>query len=277
MRRVFILILIPQLLVLAGAAQSPPSASLPPEQQMLRLTNLERQRAGLSPLDWNAKLAQAAQAHSRKLASHESLSHQFPGEPVLTDRVSVTGARFSALAENVALAGNADEAHEALMNSPGHRANIMNPEYNAVGIAVVWVDRDMYVTEDFARVVPTYSAEQFRAGVEASINRVRQQRRIAPADFRGDPELDHAACSNKADPKAILGRVSGATQATVFTASDPSELPSPVVKAASDPSVKRISLGVCYRNDASDNFSKFWVIAAFYPTTNWQSQNIPGR
>lgn len=265
------------LLMVAGAAQAPPSTPLPPEQQMLKLLNLERERAGLPPLDWNAKLAQAAQAHSRKLASHEELSHRFAGEPGLTERVSVTGARFSALAENVALAGNADEAHEALMNSPGHRANIMNPEYNAVGIAVVWVDHDMYVTEDFARVVATYSAEQFRDAVVASINRVRLQRRIAPADFRGDPELDRAACSSKTDPKAILGRVSGATQATVFTASDPSQLPAPVVKAASDPSVKRISLGVCYRNDASDNFSKFWVIAAFYPTANWQSQNIPGR
>lgn len=266
------------LLAIAGAAQAPPSgASLSPEQELLRLTNLERQRAGLSSLDWNAKLAQAAQAHSRKLANHEGLSHQFAGEPPLTDRVSVTGVRVNALAENVAVAGDPDEAHQALMSSPGHRANILNSQYNAVGIAVVWVDHDMYVTEDFARVVPTYSAGQFRDAVAAAFNRARLQRRIAPVDLRGDPQLDRVACSSKVDPKEVLGRLPGATKATIFTASDPSELPPPVVKAASDPTVKRISLGVCFRTDASDNFSKFWVIAGFYPTANWQSQNIPGR
>lgn len=277
MRQMFVLIIL-QVLVLAGAAQAPPSGATPsPEQEMLRLTNMERQRAGLSLLDWNAKLAQAAQAHSRKLANHEELSHQFAGEPGLTDRVLVTGVRVNALAENVAVAGNPDEAHQALMTSPGHRANILNAQYNAVGIAVVWVDHDMYVTEDFARVVPTYSAGQFRDAVAAAVNRARLQRRIAPVDLRGDPQLDHVACSSKADPKEILGRLPGATQATVFTASDPGELPPPVMRAASDPMVKRISLGVCFRTDASDNFSKFWVIAGFYPTANWQSQNIPGR
>jgi hypothetical protein len=267
-------------LVIAWGAvrQSPPPGASPaPEQQMLRLTNLERERAGLPGLEWNAKLAQAAQAHSRRLASHEGLSHQFAGEPALVERVSATGARVSALAENVAVAGSPDEAHQALMNSPGHRANILSSEYNAMGIAVVWVGGDMYVTEDFARVVPVYSAEQFRDAVVAAFNRARQDRRIAPVDSRADPQLDRAACATNADPRSLLGRLPGATQATIFTASDPAELPPAVIKAASDFSVKRMSIGVCFRTDASDNFSKFWVVAAFYPTPSWPAPGAVGR
>ena len=262
----------------SGARQAPSPATSPaPEQEMFKLTNLERERAGLPLLVWNAKLEQAAQAHSRKLASHEGLSHQFAGEPALIDRVSVTGARVSALAENVAVAGNPDEAHQALMNSPGHRANILNSEYNAMGIAVVWVGGDMYVTEDFARVVPTYTPDQFRDAVVAAFNRARHDRRIAPVDSRNDPQLDRAACSSSFDPKSLLGRLPGATQATVFTASDPAELPPAVIKAAADFGVKRMTIGVCFRTDASDNFSKFWVIAAFYPTASWPSEGVVRR
>jgi uncharacterized protein YkwD len=243
-----------------------------PEQQMLKLLNMERRHAGLPLLEWNAQLAEAAQTHSRKLASHRDLSHQFPGEPQLTERVSATGARFTALAENVAVAGDPQEAHLALMNSPGHRANILNPEYNAVGVAISWVNDSMYVTEDFARVVPTYSAEQFRSAVVAAFNRARQNHRSGPIDFHSDPRLDRAACSGRTDPKSVLGILPGATQATIFTASEPGELPPPLEHAAADPGLRSLSIGVCFRSDPGDKVFKFWVIAAFYATASSQSQ-----
>ena len=109
-----------------AAAQAPLEADASPEQQLFRLVNQVRREAGLEKLHWDAQLARAAQFHSQELATHHSLSHQFPGEPELTERLSVTGARFSAAAENVALADNAEEAHLGLMTSPGHRANIMS-------------------------------------------------------------------------------------------------------------------------------------------------------
>ena len=241
---------------------------------MLKLLNIERQHAGLPLFQWNAQLAQAALAHSRKLASHGDLSHQFPGEPELTQRVSATGARFNALAENVAVAGDPGEAHIALMNSPGHRANILNPEYNAVGVAVVRVNRDMYVTEDFARVVPSYSPDQFRSAVISNFNRARHDHHLVSINFLADPKLDHAACSDRIDPQAVLGISPGATQATVFTASQPSELPPPLEKALADQTLRRVRLGVCFRTDPEDKVSKFWVIAAFYRGSYTQSQGL---
>ena len=244
---------------------------------MLKLLNLERQHAGLSPLEWNDQLAKAAQAHSRKLAGHGDLSHQFPGEPELTERVSATGARFNALAENVAAAGDPEEAHLALMNSPGHRANILNPEYNAVGVAISWVKDDMYVTEDFARVIPIYSEEQFRTAVLTAFNRDRQSHRLRPIDSSSDRRLDRAACSDRVDPQAVLGTLPGATLAAVFTASEPGQLPPPLEKAAADSSLRRMSIGVCFRTDPHDKISKFWVIAAFYPSTSAQSPGLPSR
>lgn len=272
MYRVIIAIVI-QAFALAGASQPPSAASASPEQQMLKLLNLERKHAGLPLLGWNTQLAQAAQAHSHKLASHADLSHQFPGEPELTERVSATGARFNALAENVAVAADPQEAHIALMNSPGHRANILNPEYNAVGIAMAWVDGNMYVTEDFARVVPTYSEEQFRGAMLTAFNRARQSNRIAALSSHSDPQLDREACAGKLDPNLVLKTLPGAIQATVFTASEPDELPPPMEKAAADSSLRSMSIGVCFRRDPGDKVTKFWVVAAFYAGKPSQAQS----
>src|SRR5215472_4920401 len=201
MKRIIVSIVV-QALALVGMAQAPQPPE--PEQQLLALLNLERRHAHLAVLRWDAKMAEAAQAHSRRLADHRALSHQFAGEPELTHRVGETGARFSAVAENVAVADDAEEAHLALMNSPGHRANILDPQYNVVGIAAAKAGNHLYVTEDFARVVPSYSQREFREGVIAAFNRMRLAHRLGPIDARPDSSLDQEACAGHSDPDEVL-------------------------------------------------------------------------
>src|ERR1051325_9514478 len=72
------------------------------EQQLFDLVNRERAKAGLEKLEWSDRLAEAALAHSRLLAENQDLSHQFPGEASLQERVGATGLRFNSVAENVA-------------------------------------------------------------------------------------------------------------------------------------------------------------------------------
>jgi Cysteine-rich secretory protein family len=260
MNRIIVAIFV-QAWCLAGATQAPEPPL--PEQELFRLVNLERTNAGLDTLQWDAKLALAAQAHARELAGHAALSHRFSGEPELTQRVSAAGARFSAAAENVALADTPEEIHLALMNSPGHRANIMSPRYNAVGIGVVVLRNRMYVAQDFAHVVPVYSDEQFRKELLAAFNRARRAHRFPPIDSRSDPRLDREACSGKLDATGVLSGQAGATHATIFTSSQPDDLPSTMQSAAGDPTLRRMSIGVCYRADPRDKFSQFWVVVTF--------------
>jgi uncharacterized protein YkwD len=59
------------------------------------MVNRERQKAGRGKLEWNDRLAQAAWKHSELLAEHQDLSHQFPGEEAIPERVGVTGLRFN--------------------------------------------------------------------------------------------------------------------------------------------------------------------------------------
>jgi hypothetical protein len=259
MKRIIVSIVV-QALALVGMAQAPEPPS--PEQQLLTLLNLERRHARLAVLEWDAKVAEAAQAHSRRLAEHRALSHQFTDEPELTHRVGATGARFSAVAENIAVADDAEEAHLALMGSPGHRANILDPRYNVVGIAAAKVGNHLYVTEDFARVVASYSQREFREGVIAAFNRMRLAHRLGPIDARPDSSLDQEACAGHSDPDEVLQGLSNATRATIFSAVEPGDLPAPMDKAASDLTLRRMSIGVC--PDQNSQFSKFWVIVAFY-------------
>jgi hypothetical protein len=252
-------------LALMGAAQVPPVASSPsPEQQLFQLLNMERENAGVGKLQWDPNVAQAALEHARKLADNAALSHRFPGEAQLDQRVGATGARFNAVAENVALADTTEEAHLALMNSPGHRANILNPEYNAVGIAVVQRGRILYIAQDFARVLPAYSEQQFRDEMVAVFNRLRQAHHNGPIEAHPDYHLDQEACSAKLDPAGVLHTVTGATRAAVFTATRPSDLPGPMVEASADFTLHRMNIGVCFKPDSKGGFAQFWVVAVFF-------------
>jgi len=251
-----------QALALSGITQAPAPPS--PERQLLALVNMERLHAHLIAFQWDAKVAEAARAHSMQLADHRTLSHQFAGEPELTHRISAAGVRFSAVAENVAAADDAEDAHLGLMNSPGHRANILNPSYNVVGIAVVRVDKQIYVTEDFAHEVPVFSVEQFREGVIASFNQLRRSHRMAPIESHPDAALDQQACNDHSDLGTVLQGTSHPTRATMFNAAEPSQLPPAIDQAAADIALRRMSIGVCFRSDKTRAIPDFSVILAFY-------------
>ena len=120
-------------LSLAVAAQQYDEAA---EQQLFQLANQERARAGLPALQWDERLQRAAREHSQLMAQHGELSHDFAGEPPLSKRLAARDIRLDNDAENVAYDGSAEHAHQGFLHSPPHRANIMNPKYNAGGVGV---------------------------------------------------------------------------------------------------------------------------------------------
>jgi uncharacterized protein YkwD len=122
------------------------------EQQLLQLINQARSQQGLPPIQQNAQLQQAARAHSQLMASRQTLSHQLAGEPILRKRLALSGSRLNTDGETVAFNQSAEAAHQGLMHSPPHRAIILSPEYNAVGIGAVERDGTLWITEDFARL-----------------------------------------------------------------------------------------------------------------------------
>ncbi len=105
------------------------------DQRILELVNEERAVVGLDPLAIDSQLDQAANLHNDEMVQADSMSHKLPGEASLGDRVSATGYEWSGVAENIA-AGHAtpEEVVDDWLNSPGHRGNILNPEYTEIGV-----------------------------------------------------------------------------------------------------------------------------------------------
>jgi hypothetical protein len=246
-------------------------AQSPAEKQLFDLVNRERERAGVSKLEWNDNLARAALRHSQLLDEHQDLSHQFAGEPSLQERVGVTGARFNSVAENVAEAPEVAVAHKSLMESPGHRANILNPDYNAIGISIVQHGQELYVTQDFAHILVSYSEKQFRDAVVTSFNKARRARGLRQVGVVIDAQLRNAACAQDMNTNRMIQGLPGAAMLLVFSLSEPGALPDDLRKAAADKTLERMNIGVCLQTGGSNGFSKFWVVAAFYRTEEQHS------
>ena len=234
------------------------------EQQLFELVNHEREKAGLPKLEWNDRLAQAALAHSKLQAENRDLSHQFSGEPNVQERVGATRLRFNSVAENVAAAPDVDTAHAALMKSPGHRANILHQDYNAIGISIVERDHELYVTQDFAHTLVSYTEKQFSDAIVTGFNKARRTRGLPPVDIIIDPRLKKAACSQDMNTNALIQNIPGATGLLVFSQSDPGALPDDLRKFTADKAVERMNIGVCLQTGGKTGFSRFWVVAAFF-------------
>ena len=107
------------------------------EQRMLDLVNEERVAAGLKPLAADPELTEVARQHSADMFARGYFAHDTPEGVTPFDRMRAANVRFLTAGENLALAPTIPVAHSGLMNSPGHRANILRPEFGRVGIGVM--------------------------------------------------------------------------------------------------------------------------------------------
>jgi hypothetical protein len=233
------------------------------EKRIFEELNHERASHDLSLLTWNPHAADAARAHARLLAENGKLSHQFLGEATLPERLGATGARFTVAAENVARTEYVEDVHLALMGSSGHRANILNTSYNAVGIGVVEDKGRIYVTQDFVFLVPEYSESQFSSAFVESFNLTRKGKGIRLLEARPDAPLHELACTTDGDAIKLAEKLSGVKSVVVFTSSDPHHLPEQMIPRAANADFHRMNYGVCFRPDQEHGYATFWIVATF--------------
>jgi len=107
------------------------------EEEMLKLVNEERRTNGLKPLAQDTSLRIVARRHSVDMFNRGYFSHYTPEGYDPFYRIRKANIRFLAAGENLALAPTLDIAHTGLMNSPGHRANILQRRFGRVGIGVI--------------------------------------------------------------------------------------------------------------------------------------------
>jgi len=216
------------------------------DQTLLNAANRDRAAAGLHPLKWDSSLAAAAHQHALRMAQMNQLSHQFSGEPPVQDRARQAGARFSMIAENVAQGPSVSGLHTQWMNSPPHRANLLDPELNAVGISVVQSGNMLFAVEDFSTAVPTLSLDEQEGEVAGQIERHGLQVDAGSPEARKTCELDRGW--------------SGPRPATVlrYEMSDLSRLPDEVLQKVASGKFHSASVGACHDGGATE-FARFRV------------------
>ncbi|WP_394826540.1 CAP domain-containing protein [Pendulispora albinea] len=140
----------------ASAEASAPLTPALAEQRMLALLARTREGARLPPLAEDDELAALARVHCEDMADHAFFGHVSPTTGTTEDRFRRANLLFPLYGENVARGSSPESAHEMLMDSPGHRANMINAEFTHVGIGAVVRPqpsggRDVFVTLLFAK------------------------------------------------------------------------------------------------------------------------------
>jgi len=222
--------------------------------RIFALANQVRAQAGVGRLDWDPALADAALQHCLRMAAEGPISHQYDGEPDLSTRTAQAGARYSVIEENVAMGPSADTIHDEWMHSPGHRANLLSPDVDRVGVAVVAARGELYAVADYSRVVEQLSASQVEARVAALL-------RSSGVAILRDPSAARAACMTdegmpRSEPMARF--------VMRWQDADLTQLPQALTERLASGKYRQAAVGSCPAQVAGGSFTAYRVAVLLY-------------
>jgi hypothetical protein len=256
------------LLTMSLAAQNASVFDADAEAQIFAELNQSRAEAGVPALKLDPKLTDAARRHALMLAKRHVLSHQFPGEPPLTERLRSAGLTFTEAAENVGMNTELSDINNMFMRSPGHRTNMLNAAYDAVGIGVVHMGPSYWVTEDFAKLTPSLSAQQAEDEAAASFES-RWTATHSPAPKRVTVEAlrtfacETAKSGGKLHRAGFTSEGKPAQEVVGFSTPDPSAPSAQVDSVMQNTHINAYAIGACTPAQSGDG-GQFWIVMAFF-------------
>ena len=234
----------------SALAQTGPS---PDEQALLQLANQARAQHNLSPLRWDNSLASAAHTHLQwVLRNPGGVLHQYPGEPDLVSRGAQAGAHFATIAENIAGQGqDPGVLQQTWMNSPTHRANLLDPRLNVVGIAVAENNGLLFAVEDFARDVPALTP----GAAEQQVAKLLQAQGFPPAPSNEDARKTCAMSQGQAgNPKLVIQ----------WDGADISRLPDVLLQHLDKTKYTSAAVGACPGRQTGQPFTTYHIAVLLY-------------
>jgi uncharacterized protein YkwD len=221
------------------------------ERALFEAVNKERTAQGIPPLQWDEALAAAARLHAQRMAQQNQLSHQLPGEPAVQDRATLAGARFSLIAENIAVAPTPSVIHTAWMQSEHHRENILDPQLNVVGIAVIKSGAGLYAVQDFSQAVANLTFAEQEKRVVASVAGQGMTKVQFSNDARKTCEMERGFSG--VHPMSVVR----------FEASDLSKLPDDLEAKLRSGRYHSAAVGACASGEAV-GFTHFRIAVVLY-------------
>jgi hypothetical protein len=243
--------------VLAAPQSAPPAPSIEPmARQLFALANQARGAEGAPPLAWDPALAAAAQMHCQMMAAEGPISHRYGGESGLAERAGAAGAHFSLIEENVALGPSAAVIHDGWMQSPGHRENLLNPQVDRAGIAVVSARGVFYAVADYERAVQVMTLAQVESAVGAQL-------RAGGLAILPDPTDARAACVlDRGLPRPLKGPEPGFV--VRWQDANLTSLPQSLTAKLALRSYRQASVGSCPARDEAGAFTAYRLAVLLY-------------
>lgn len=225
-------------------------------EQLFALANQTRSRMGRGSLEWDQSLADAAMKHCQRMAVEGPLSHRYNGELDLTARAAQAGAHFSLIEENIAIGPYPATIHQEWMNSQGHRENLLNPDIDRIGVAVISARGVLYAVADYSKGV----VQKNQAQVESTIGSMIRARGVA---LVSDPRLARAACAaDHGAPRGPNGEEPGFVMR--WQDSDLSHLPSALEQRLSSGQYRRAAVGSCEAHNTEGAFTTYRLAVLLY-------------
>lgn len=245
---------LPVLLFAAFLSAPPKLISQDADQQLLlQAVNHDRADHGVGPLRWDEALARAAGAHAQLMTGGGELSHQYPGEADLVTRTSRQGAHFGVVAENIALGPSPLALEKEWMNSPVHRANILDPRLNAIGIGLVRQGSSYYGVQDFSDAVPELTPQQIEAKVSALLAKQGIRTTGSERDARQTCEMAHGSAGGST-PKFIVR----------WESANLNELPPQLTQQLATGRFHTAAVGACDSAHPQQGFTTYRVAVLLY-------------
>jgi len=169
---------------LAALPQHPDISAI--EEKLLEWVNMERTARDLNPLRFSQDLRNVAIKHSKDMASQRKLTHLSSSGKSYLDRLVEAGLYFIEIGENVAVSDTFDEEfiHQGFMESPEHRDNILNPEFDMIGIGVEYSeDQEYFVTQDFSQSLKLLETDEAEKFFQDEITKIRKENALPPLSF----------------------------------------------------------------------------------------------
>ena len=221
------------------------------ERELFELLNQERSANNLPELKWDDALFKAARQHALLMLNLNMLEHQLPNEPALDERLTNAGARFTYIAENIAVGKDSATIHSGWMHSPGHRANILSPRITAVGIAVVRGVGGLFAVEDFSQSFGGESLEQQEKQVASLL--VAKGWRVT-----GAAEEARKSCDSNAGVPGVHG-----WSVVRFETGDLSAFDTELEKKIRSERYRNVAVGACRTRDGA-GFGRYKIALVFY-------------
>jgi hypothetical protein len=199
------------------------------------------------------------------MAQQNRLAHQFPDEPPLRLRLAAVPLNHSG--ENVAVSPTVVEAHEGLMASPPHRANILNTQFNAVGIGTVRTSMGLWLVQDFAERISEVSGQLAADQIANVFAQARAGAGLKPLKLSDPEKLSSLSCDmarqGRADASPAL-RLPDARYGVAYTSLDPGQLPADLLRLRAVRDVKRYAVGACFGRTTTYPSGTYWVLVVFF-------------